>query len=279
MDGPVGTMSVSVDMRDSSIWGNAKQKAAAIDSYLKQFDKAASRGNADKSLLGMFKDAFTQMNTDYVAATQQPKISLADIDHAMLTGLADFKASVKQVTTSPNPKNLSEVDSFAYDASQTTQVGGINQFNRSISQQQQSNLKASYHMSLIPDVPLILTSDKQSQNYYYKQIDDTATSKVGISYTKGVLSEAYIEQSAKQSTRTSKYELGVLTEDATTPFNASQKRDILESLKPLLDDLKKEVPGALYNWQQKLLEVHGQVLLQSDPADLETKSWSIPASS
>ena len=171
MDGPVGTMSVSVDMRDSSIWGNAKQKAAAIDSYLKQFDKAASRGNADKSLLGMFKDAFTQMNTDYVAATQQPKISLADIDHAMLTGLADFKASVKQVTTSPNPKNLSEVDSFAYDASQTTQVGGINQFNRSISQQQQSNLKASYHMSLIPDVPLILTSDKQSQNYYYKQID------------------------------------------------------------------------------------------------------------
>ena len=126
MDGPVGTMSVSVDMRDSSIWGNAKQKAAAIDSYLKQFDKAASRGNADKSLLGMFKDAFTQMNTDYVAATQQPKISLADIDHAMLTGLADFKASVKQVTTSPNPKNLSEVDSFAYDASQTTQVGGIN---------------------------------------------------------------------------------------------------------------------------------------------------------
>lgn len=279
MDGPVGTMSVSVDMRDSSIWGNAKQKAAAIDSYLKQFDKAASRGNADKSLLGMFKDAFTQMNTDYVAATQQPKISLADIDHAMLSGLADFKASVKQVTTSPNPKNLSEVDSFAYDASQTTQVGGINQFNRSISQQQQSNLKASYHMSLIPDVPLILTSDKQSQNYYYKQIDDTATSKVGISYTKGVLSEAYIEQSAKQSTRTSKYELGVLTEDATTPFNASQKQDILDSLKPLLDDLKKEVPGALYNWQQKLLEVHGQVLLQSDPADLETKSWSIPASS
>ena len=71
----------------------------------------------------------------------------------------------------------------------------------------------------------------------------------------------------------------MLTEDATTPFNASQKRDILESLKPLLDDLKKEVPGALYNWQQKLLEVHGQVLLQSDPADLETKSWSIPASS
>ncbi len=279
VDGPVGSMNVSVDMRDSSVWGNAKQRAAAIDSYLQQFDKAASRGNGDKSLVGMFKDAFKQMNTDYVASTQQPKISLADIDHAMLTGLADFKASVKQVTTSPNPKNLSEVDSFAYDASQTTQVGGINQFNRSISQQQQSNLKASYHMSLIPDVPLILTSDKQSQNYYYKQIDDTASSKVGISYTKGVLSEAYIEQSAKQSTRTSKYELGVMTEDATTPFNASQKRDILDSLKPLLDDLKHDRPSALYNWQQKLLEVPGQVLLQSDPADLQTKSWSIPASS
>lgn len=276
VDGPLGSMNVSVDMRDSSIWGNAKQRAAAIDSYLKQFDKAASRGNADKSLVGMFKDAFSQMNSDYVAPTQQPKISLADVDHAMLTGLADFKASVKEVTTSPNPKNLSEVDSFAYDASQTTQVGGINQFNRSISQQQQSNLKASYHMSLVPDVPLILTSDNKSQNYYYKQIDDTAQSKVGISYTKGVLSEAYSEQSAKQSTRTSKYELGVLTDDSTTPFNASQKRDILESLKPLLDDLKNEKPSALYNWQQKLLEVHGQILLKSDPADLKDKEWNAP---
>ncbi|MBX9801049.1 MAG: hypothetical protein K2Y13_16460 [Burkholderiaceae bacterium] len=276
VDGPVGSMNVSVDMRDSSIWGNGKQRAAAIDSYLKQFDKAASRGNADKALVGMFKDAFSQMNSDYVAPTQQPKISLADIDHAMLTGLADFKASVKEVTTSPNPKNLGEVDSFAYDASQTTQVGGINQFNRSISQQQQSNLKASYHMSLVPDVPLILTSDNKSQNYYYKQIDDTAQSKVGISYTKGVLSEAYAEQSAKQSTRTSKYELGVLTDDSTTPFNASQKRDILESLKPLLDDLKNEQPSALYNWQQKLLEVHSDILLKSDPADLKSEDWTIP---
>ncbi|RQO38456.1 hypothetical protein DBR37_00715 [Herminiimonas sp. KBW02] len=277
VDGPLGSMNVSVDMRDSSVWGNARQRAAAIDSYLKQFDKAASRGNADKSLVGMFKDAFAQMNSDYVAPTKQPRISLADIDHAMLTGLADFKASVKQVTTSPNPKNLSEVDSFSYDASQTTQVGGINQFNRSISQQQQSNLKASYHMSLIPDVPLILTTDNKSQNYYYKQINDTAQSKVGISYTKGVLSEAYSEQSAKQSTRTSKYELGVLTDDSTTPFNASQRRDILESLKPLLDDLKNEQSSALYNWQQKLLEVHSQILLKSDPADLKDKSWNVSA--
>lgn len=275
LDGPLGKVDVSIDMRDASIWGNAKQKAAAIDSYLKQFDQAAARGSADKSLMAMFKDAFTQMNSDYVAPSQQPKITLADIDHAMLTGMADFKASVKQVTTSPNPKNLSEVDAFSYDASQATQVGGPNQFNRTITQQQRSNLTASYHMSLIPDVPLILTDDNKSQNYYYKQIEDSAESSIGLAYTKGVLSEAFSMQSAKQSTRTSKYEMGELTADTTTPFEASQKRDILESLKPLMEDLKKNTPSALYNWQQKLEEVHGQILLQTDPADLQDKGWSI----
>ncbi len=275
LDGPVGTLNVSVDMRDSSIWGNAGQRAAAIDSYLKQFDKAASRGNADKELAAMFKDAFTQMNSDYVAPTQQAKISLADVDHAMLTGLADFKASIKQVPESSNPKNLSETDTFAYDASQATQVGGPNQFNRTIAQQQRSHLTASYHMSLIPDVPLILTTDNKSQNYYYKQIEDSAESSIGLAYTKGVLNEAFSMQSAKQSTRTSKYEMGELTADTTTPFEASQKRDILESLKPLMEDLKKNTPSALYNWQQKLEEVHGQILLQTDPADLQDKGWSI----
>lgn len=276
LDGPLGTLDVSVDMRDSSVWGNSKQRAAAIDNYIKQFDKAASRGNADKALATMFKDAFTQMNSDYVAPSQQPKITLADVDHAMLTGMADFKASVKQVPQSSNPKILSEVDTFSYDASQTTKVGGDGQFNRTIAQQQQSHLTASYHMSLVPNVPLILTTDNKSQNYYYKQIDDSAESSIGIAYTKGVLSEAFSVQSAKQSTRTSKYELGQLSSDITVPSEASQQRDILESLKPLMDELKKDSPSAVYNWQKNLEEVHGQVLLQADPADLNNTGWRIP---
>ncbi|MNR76101.1 hypothetical protein D3C72_67560 [compost metagenome] len=276
LDGPLGTLDVSVDMRDFSIWGNSKQRDAAVNNYLKQFDQAAKRGNADKELMGLFKDAFTQMNSDYVKPEgQQARISLADVDHAMLSGMADFKASVKQVPQSPNPKLLSELDTFAYEASQKTDIAPTNQANRSVSQQQRSRLTASYHMSLVPDVPLVLTADNKSQNYYYKEIDDAADSTVGFSYTKGVLSEAFAIQSAQQSTRTRKYELGTLTDDATSPFNASLKRDILATLKPFLEDLGDKSASEMFDWQQKLEEVHGQILLQSDPAKLNDNSWSL----
>ncbi|WP_325512110.1 hypothetical protein [Oxalicibacterium sp.] len=279
LDGPTGMMNVSIDMHDPSIWGSSKQRADAIDSYLKQFDQAASRGNADKSLMAMFKDAFTQMNSSYAAAPQQqqlqrhPAITLADADHAMLTGLADFNASIGQVPKSPNPMHLSELDTFSYQVSQSTTVKGTNQLNRSISQQQQSHLSASYHLSLIPDVRLELTTENKSQNYYYKQIDDTANSSTEIAYTKGKLTNASSTQSASQSTHVLKYEMGKVTKDTTTPFNASLTRDILATLKPFLDDSRLQTPDDIYRWEQTLSNVHDQSFLRSNPADLHASDW------
>lgn len=280
LDGPTGMLNVNVDMHDPSIWGSSKQRADAIDSYLKQFDQAASRGNADKSLMAMFKDAFTQMNSSYAAASPQqqqlqlhPAITLADADHAMLTGLADFNASIGQVPKSPNPMHLSELDTFSYQVSQSTTVKGTNQLNRSISQQQQSHLSASYHLSLIPDVRLELTTENKSQNYYYKQIEDTANSSTEIAYTKGKLTNASSTQSASQSTHVLKYEMGKVTKDTTTPFNASLTRDILATLKPFLDDSRLQTPDDIYRWEQTLSNVHDQSLLRSNPADLHASDW------
>ncbi len=275
LDGPTGMVNVSVDMSDPSTWGSPQQRTAAIDSYLKQFDQAASRGNADKSLMAMFKDAFTQMNSDYAAPTsQRPTVTLPDQDHAMLTGLADFNASIAQMPTSPNPMHLDERDTFSYQASQSTHIGGTSFLNRSISQQQQSRLTASYHLSLIPDVPLELTTENKAQNYYYKQIDDTADSSTEIEYTKGRLGKASSTQSASQSMHVMKYEMGKLTEDTTIPSNASLTRDILATLEPFLQDFGSKSQDEMYRWEQALSDVHDRIFLQSAPIDLRTTSWN-----
>jgi hypothetical protein len=270
-DGPVGTVKVNVDMHDSSSWGSQKQQADAIDSYLKQFDQASSRGKGEESLTAMFKDAFTEMNSNYGAPTLRPAASLAESDHAMLTGLADFKASVTQRPQASNPMRLSELDTFSYDVSQSTNVRGGSQLDRSISQQQQSHLKASYHMSFVPDLPLELSTLKRSQNYYYKQIDDAADSATDIGYNKGLLVRASLSQSASQFTELSKYEMGELVDHTKTPFNASLTRDILATLKPFLRSEKPMSPVDAYRWQETLSNVHKQILLQDDPAGLRSE--------
>src|SRR5471030_3214725 len=145
--GPAGEAKINVDLSQPAAWGSKEQQAKALVNYLRQFDQAAMRGHADPELAGLFKDAFTAMHGNYgqQAAAPQQRITLADQDHAILTGLADFSASITQTETAPNPLRLGEHDSFDYQTSQSTSVQGRSQLDRSIAQQQQSQLKASYH--------------------------------------------------------------------------------------------------------------------------------------
>ena len=90
--------------------------------------------------LAMFKDAFQQLNS---AAPQQgagKASTLTEVDHAMLTGLADFSASLADTPGSPNPMRPGEADTFAYQASQTTSVGGHGPLHRTLSQKQHTHL-------------------------------------------------------------------------------------------------------------------------------------------
>ncbi|WP_448097582.1 hypothetical protein [Luteibacter yeojuensis] len=182
--GDLGTIDVNVDMRSAAILGNGSQRAAAIDNYLKQFDKASSRGRADPALMAMFKDAFIQLNTIQDGGASAllktpPRIPLSANDHAMLTGLADFRASVTQATSAPNPMRADEKDGFSYQVSQETQIGGRDPSSRTMSQRQHSHLTASFHAALSADLSLMLTDDPKSQNYHYTQIDDN-TGLAGI---------------------------------------------------------------------------------------------------
>jgi hypothetical protein len=272
LNGPAGAAKVSVDLSKPASWGSQAQQAKAMNNYLKQFDQAASRGNGNASLTTMFKDAFSEMNSNYGPVPQprigmQPPISLGDEDHAMLTGLADFSASVTQTQTSPNPMRPGEKDSFAYQASQSTDIQGLDQSDRAISQTQQSTLQASYHRSIAP-----LDSTRESQNYSYYTIDDTATSAVDMAYKKGVLVKASLSQSASQSTRVQKYVLGHLTDDTTTPSEASLTQDLVKALMSDTKSNESRTASEIDQRKQMLSAINDMIFLQSNPARLNDET-------
>jgi hypothetical protein len=224
----------------------------------------------------MFKDAFAEMNSNYGVTmapltTRSNSLRLNDVDHSVLTGLADFDASITQAAKSSNPMRLNEVDALSYAVSQTTSISGSSQLDRSISQQQRSHLSASYHRSLIPGVSLKLDTSPQSQNYYYDQISDDANSQAVLAYNQGMLVEATLEQSSQQSTHVTKYVKGQVEEDTTRPSQASQSRDLLALLKPLEQNEDSKLPQDMYRRQTVLSAVSNLVLLQADPLQLHNQ--------
>ncbi|MEX3844483.1 hypothetical protein [Paraburkholderia sp. BR10882] len=261
-----GTMNLKVDTSHSALWGTGAQRAASIASYLQQFDHANSRGHGNVALMSMFEDGFTQMNEDYgtpsggtlPGAAYSP--TLQQSDQAMLTGLADFSASITDASTSPNPMRPGEVDSFSYQVAQSTQLEGTAREGK-ISQTQQSHLSASYHQALQGGGAPVLTSSRDSQNYDYVRIDDSAESTVQIATSRGVLLNATLSQSSAQDARDSKYERGVLVSDMNTPKDTSRSTDLRSMLEPLID--KGDATRDTAAWQQALSKIHAMILLNN----------------
>lgn len=264
-NGPAGSANIGVDLSQPASWGSKEQQAKALGKYLQQVDQAGGRGQGDAIMIGMFKDAFTDMNSDYgtpATTTAARGIALTAQDRAFTTGLADFTASFTQTEVASNPARASEKDSFEYQVSQKTSISGTSQLDRGVSQLQESHLKARYHSPVSADATLALTESPQSQNYKYNIIDDTASSKTDIGYDQGVLAKASLEMQASQSTRVMKYVMDKLTDDRTTPTGKSWTRDLLTTLEPerigralLSDDERQHV----------LSNLNDYIFLQSNP--------------
>jgi hypothetical protein len=274
--GAAGTLNVNVDLSDPALIGSAQQQAQALAGYLQQFDEAQTRGRGNADLMAMFKDAFTTLNSNYNVdqknSVAKNGIPLGDADHAMLSGLADFNASVQATDRSPNPMQPQELDTFSYQVSQQTTVQGSRVGDRSIQQSQQSHLSASYHQAVYADTPLDLSGGKYAQNYYYDQIDDTASSVASIGYQNGRLVKASVTQSANQSTHIQKYLVGELQEDTTTPSSVSRTwdlLDLLQSAKPKEDGTATADDRA--RWRNTLSSISDLVLMKSDPTQLRTE--------
>jgi hypothetical protein len=280
LEGPSGSASVSVDTAHLAGLGSAAQQARALASHLKQFDQAASRGHADAGLMTMFKDAFTDLNANI--GTAQPragasaggKWELAAADHAALTGLADFSASLTQASSALNPMRPSERDTFAYELAQSTSIGGRSQGERTVSQQQTSELNASFHTPGTPGAALNLDYSLASQNYDYHQIKDAASSAVDLAYNDGHLVKATLDQSASQSARVLSYTMGKLVSDITTPGEYALQRDLLAVLAPYLSgDARRSDEEKEQHRQQTMDALGEQVLLNAYP-DAASAAWT-----
>ncbi|WP_433693131.1 hypothetical protein [Herbaspirillum seropedicae] len=260
-----GAMKVGLDATAAPVTGSAQQRQRAIASYLEQFDAAARRGQGDAGLMALFKDAFAQLHASATAPVQDhtPALLAADAtDRGMLSGLGDFSASITGNSAWPNPLRRDEVDGFDYQVSQRTSLSGAGQADRSIVQQAQSRLKASYHQSLQPDLPLQLDSTRQSQNYTYHQIDDRADSQLEIGYRHGFMTQARLRQSASQDSRVSKYVLGELVSQTHTPLQAQIVRDFAAQLQ---DGKEARAADGAYRRSRLLDGISELGLLQSDP--------------
>ncbi|WP_338678887.1 hypothetical protein OPV09_17235 [Janthinobacterium sp. TB1-E2] len=268
--GVAGSLDLKVDASALNTLGSKEKQAKALGSYMKQFDQAASRGHGDAGLVAMLKDSFTALHSNTAApqvATDSPetgKWRLAAEDKSILTGLADFSASVSQAVKFSNPMRSSEKDGFNYDVSQKTLQAGASQDERSVRQQQQSKLSASFHETLVPGVPLRLLDNTESQNYTYHQIEDTASSDAQVAYKDGKMVKASLRQEGNQSEHVMKYFLGKLESDKTTPGNYSVLRDLLPVLGPYkTGELGMTPEKKAEQRQQAMLTLSDDVLLQS----------------
>ncbi|MEX6676970.1 lactate dehydrogenase [Pseudomonas sp. W2Oct36] len=275
MSGALGNLELSVDLKNAAIRGDSAQQAKALDGYVSQIESARKRGDGDAQLLSMFEDAFKTLHSNYpdtrVSTAPQTvnSIELTDTDHGLLTGLGDFSASVSEKSVEGNPARPGELDSFAYILSQTTQSKGRDQLNRTIVQDQQSQLTASYHKPLPGGQKLALSTDPASQNYLYYQVSDQASSKTSIGYKKGELVDATLSQSASQSTRIAKYVMGRLEKDTHTPISTSKTQNFLSVLQQALQQDKEAKQGrGTSTLKDTLAGIHAKVLLQSDPSKL-----------
>ncbi len=270
MSGADGELSLAVDLKNAAILGEAQQQAKALKSYLAQFDRVQERGNAKAPLMGMFKDAFSAMNSNYPQGAAAPEaLTRNPADQRLLSGLADFKASIKQASEASNPMRPSEVDSFAYDVAQNTRVGGSSTLDRSVTQDQQSSLSASFHKDLNGTLNPALGTTAESQNYLYVQVEDTASSSTHLGYKEGMLTRASVSQSASQDTRTQKYVMGKQVDETFVPRHASARRDYVTLLEHAARESNKsrealEEPTL----KEALAHMHAAVLLQEDPSAL-----------
>ena len=235
---PKGELRMSIDVRQPAFWGSEAQKAKAVDQYLARMDQAATRGRADRDLVQLFKSAFSSMTASYGAATDSTTRvgALKEDEASLLTGLADFQAQLTTTPKSSNPRRVWEKDRFQYTVDQTTVDQGSATDKRTLTQTQNAHLSAAYHQSLLSNGPAWLDDSAKSQNYYYKELEESSSTQVRLQFDQGTLIAATLVQLLEQSLRTQKFENDKRTQDTTTHTRAEPKVvDFLPEIKKLRD--------------------------------------------
>lgn len=270
LQGPSGEVKMNLDTQGGALLGSQAQRQAAVANYLTQFDAAQKRGHGDAQLMALFKDAFSQLNS--VDDTQPRPVGHTTAQNTasrlLLSGLADFTASLKQAEQKINPMRSEEVDHFDYNASQATMLKG-GTTNLSVQQDQQADLKAAWHAGLNPLVQLNLTRDSKSQNYRYHEVNDQSSSTTRLEFARDKLVHASATQQASQQERVRTYQEGVMKDDVTHKASSTKTRDLLAMLDTLLtQDRAARRVGAASVLEDQLASQRHLWLLQSVPGQI-----------
>ncbi|WP_237772759.1 hypothetical protein [Pseudomonas putida] len=270
LQGPSGEVKMSFDTQGGELLGSQAMRQAALANYLNQFDAAQQRGHGDKQLMGLFKDAFSQLNSvdDNHTRPANSAVALNKNSRLLLSGLADFNASISQPTKQPNPLKPEEADGFSYQASQSTRID--TDPNLRVEQQQQANLRAAWHEGLNPGMDLQLTRDNESQNYRYHEVNDQSNSTTRLGWRKGVMTDASVSQQATQKERVRTYQKGIETSDLNNKTSSSKDRDLLGVLDTLLrQDREAQRIGVQSTLERQVADLSRLWLLQSTSALIE----------
>jgi hypothetical protein len=251
---PAGALNLSVDLANPQIRGDQAQRNKALGNYLAQVDVAAKRGNGDKALVDLFKNAFSEIHAYYPDdGNAVARLPLRDYEKAALSGLADFKADIRATAIASNPVRPGEVDYFNYQTSQesTLAMGARTR----LTQAQEAVLEAAFHQGLKSDKAPVLTADPRSQNYRYVQVNDRISSKVTIEHDELGPVSAGLEKSASTLTGIQTYERGKLLKEERTPDQHSAVIDLLNTFKSLsLDPAERK---------RQLVSLNDQALLKA----------------
>lgn len=226
--GLLGETALAVDAQSPLGAVDSRQRQSAIDGLLRQFDAAAQRSHADSQLVGLFKDAFTQLHSTSAGAaspavTPQRQEAASRIQ-PLLSGLADFEASFSgEFERTGRYGGVIEKGNVDYRLSQQTEVkqtAGAEDL--SAEQTQEEKLQGQYMQSR-GGVML----DLASGNYDVFTVEDSTRTSTKVETVEGKLSEA-TRQTEQQLLQTMKKMVNFRAEEErSTPRNKSLVENLL----------------------------------------------------
>lgn len=272
-----GVVRMGTDLRQPAQWGSSAQKERAVSQYLERIGQAAERGRANPGLVAIFKSTFSAMHASYDREdgdgsrldvrpggipVRSDKHSFSEEDHSLMTGLADFDASITATVRATNPRRTQERDRFEYTLNQATDIAGSSRGGRTVTQTQTSRLSAAYHQSLLTSAAPKFDSTSASQNYYYNKVEDSSTTEMRLAYEKGEPVLATLSHQASQSLHMTKVEDNQVVDTRETPGQQSSHKDLLPLLKALQRQQRdhaaeQERQATMDSWHAWVLQAPG----------------------
>lgn len=216
-------LSLTVDLSQPKLWGSSAQRQTAVQNYLSQFDGANQRGRGDSALLNQFKDVFSQLHSSYPTTNNSAlqafgPLGLNDKDRSVLTGLADFTASM----SGDFHHGTTEAGHLDYQVSQDSILVGTDKLQGlSLTQTQTARLKSVFQTSRNGAM-----LDIKSGNYDSTSINDETTSTTIFAYAELKLKSATVTLVANQLEQWKRLVNHKTVDERNTPGNKISVQDI-----------------------------------------------------